>query len=210
MLLLTLLVTLPIRLSHTLTWSTSKLSPKQTTFYCTSLRHTEPSHRQRRKCHFCLEKITTGQFMVFKQPCCKHHTHTECFKTWTSHTESTVRCTHCRTTYQYEDKCFLCLQEYTKKLNCTICCHTKVTRNAQQISQLCSHSYPLTTRWNAGNSLIVTNSGYIYDEHCQTVYSNGSILKQFYLKRLLTLNSYINCSLFISNSCNCTNNCLLL
>ena len=55
------------------------------------------------------------------------HSH-KCFKTWASasHTKSTVRCAYCRTLYQYEDTCFLCLQEYTKKLSCTTCCHTKV------------------------------------------------------------------------------------
>ena len=83
---------------------------------------------EQQECHFCLETITKGQFMAFKLPCCRHLTHTECFKTWASASqkESTIRCTYCRTTYQYEDTCFLCLQEYTKKLNCTMCCHTKV------------------------------------------------------------------------------------
>ena len=88
-----------------------------------------PAAEKEEECHFCFEKITKGQFMVFKLPCCGHNTHTaECFKTWTSgpHAESTVRGAHCRTTYQYEDTCFLCLQEYTEKLCCTTCCHTKV------------------------------------------------------------------------------------
>ena len=80
------------------------------------------------ECHFCLETITKGQFMIFTLPCCGHYTHTECFKTWASHshTESTVRCAYCRTIYRYEDTCFLCLQEHTEKLNCTTCCHAKV------------------------------------------------------------------------------------
>ena len=43
-------------------------------------------------------------------------------KTRVSHAESTVRCAYCRTTYPY----FPCLQEYTRKLNCTNCCHEKV------------------------------------------------------------------------------------
>ena len=68
--------------------------------------------------NFCLETITKGQFMVFKLPCCGRYSHTECFKTWVSasRSESTVRCVYCRTVYQYEDTCFLCLQEYTEKL----------------------------------------------------------------------------------------------
>ena len=77
-------------------------------------------------CYFCLETIAKGQFLVFKLPCCGHYTHPECFRTWASHTESTVHCVYCRTIYQYEDTCFLCLQEYTEKLSCTTCCHTKV------------------------------------------------------------------------------------
>ena len=58
---------------------------------------------EQEECHFCLETITKGQFMVFKLPCCGHHAHTECFKTWASHshTESTVRCAYCRTTYRF-------------------------------------------------------------------------------------------------------------
>ena len=75
-----------------------------------------PPAEQEEECHFCLETITKGQFMVFKLPCCGHH----------AHTESTVRCAYCRTTYPYEDTCFLCLEKYTEKLNCTMCCHTKV------------------------------------------------------------------------------------
>ena len=93
---------------------------------------------KKEECHFCLEKITKGQFLVFKLPCCEHYTHTECFKTWAllSHTESTVRCTYCRTTYQNEDTCFLCLQEYTKKL-----VQCAPTQTFTQTSQLYSHSY---------------------------------------------------------------------
>ena len=66
--------------------------------------------------------------LVFKLPCCNHYVNTECFKTWAfaSQKEPIVRCAYCTTTYPYEDACFLCLQEYTKKLNCTRCCHTKV------------------------------------------------------------------------------------
>ena len=36
---------------------------------------------------------------------------------------------------------------------------TKFTQNAQQTSQIYSHSWPTITRWNADNSLIVINSG---------------------------------------------------
>ena len=39
---------------------------------------------EQEECHFCLETITKGQFIIFKLPCCGHHTHTECFKTWAS------------------------------------------------------------------------------------------------------------------------------
>ena len=57
-----------------------------------------PPAEEEEECHFCLEKITKGQFLVLKLPCCGHYTHTECFKTWasTSHTESTVRWEYCR------------------------------------------------------------------------------------------------------------------
>ena len=83
---------------------------------------------EQEECHFCLETITKGQFMIFRLPCCGHYTHTECFRTWASHshTESTVRCAYCRIIYQYEDTCSLCLQKYTEKLNCTTYCHAKV------------------------------------------------------------------------------------
>ena len=89
---------------------------------------------------------------------------TLCFKTWASHAESTVRCAYCRTTYPYEDACFLCLQAYTEKLNYTTCCAMrKLSQNAPQPSQLYSHSYPTITHWNnADSSFIVINSGYMY------------------------------------------------
>ena len=102
-----------------------------------------PPAEQEEECHFCIETITKGQFMVFKLPCCGHHTHTECFKTWASASqkESTVRCAYCRTTYQCEDTCFLCLQEYTPKNSTAQCAATqKFTRNAQQTSQSYSRS----------------------------------------------------------------------
>ena len=74
-----------------------------------------PPAEQEEECHFCLETITKGQFMVFKLPCCGHLAQTECLKTWasTSQKESIVRCAYCRTTYTYEDTRFLCLQERT-------------------------------------------------------------------------------------------------
>ena len=84
------------------------------------------SSRRKRSVTFVWKKITKGQFLVFKVPCCGHYTYTDCFKTWASHTKSTVHCAYCRTIYQYEDTCFLCLQEHTEKLSCTMCCHTKV------------------------------------------------------------------------------------
>ena len=98
-----------------------------------------PAEKEER--HFCLEKITKKQFLVFELPCCGHYTHTECFKTWASasHTKPTVHCTYCRTIYQCQDTCFFCLQEYTEKLSCTMCCHTKVQKfiqNAQKTAQL--------------------------------------------------------------------------
>ena len=63
------------------------------------------------------------------------HSH-RMFQDWAllSHTESTVRCAYCKTTYPYEDTCFLCLQEYAEILNCTTCCHTKV--HSEFISEL--------------------------------------------------------------------------
>ena len=79
-----------------------------------------PPAEQEETCHFCFETITKGQFMVLNVPCSGHLVHTICFKTWasTSHKESVVHCVYCRTTYPYEDTCFLCLQEYSEKLNC--------------------------------------------------------------------------------------------
>ena len=87
-----------------------------------------PPAEQEETCHFCFETITKGQFMILKLPCCGHLVHTTCFKTWasTSHKESIVHCAYCRTAYPYEDTCFLCPQEYTEKLNCRMCCHTKL------------------------------------------------------------------------------------
>ena len=41
-----------------------------------------PPGQKEEECHFCMEKITKGQCLVFKLPCCGHYTHTECFKTW--------------------------------------------------------------------------------------------------------------------------------
>ena len=43
-----------------------------------------PPAEQEETCHFCFETITKGQFMVLKLPCCRHLTHTGCFKTWAS------------------------------------------------------------------------------------------------------------------------------
>ena len=67
----------------------------------TAFRNTISSRRKEEECHSCMEKITKGQFLVFKLPCCGHYSHTECFKTWASvsHKESTVRCAYCRTIY---------------------------------------------------------------------------------------------------------------
>ena len=81
-----------------------------------------PLAKKEEECHFFLETITKEKFLVLNLP----FRHIECFKTWASHTESTVRCAYCRTTYPYEDACFLCLQEYTEKLNCTTFCHAKI------------------------------------------------------------------------------------
>ena len=108
-----------------------------------------PPAKKEEECHFCLEKITKGQFLVLKLPCCGHYPYTECFKTWASlsHKESAVCCTYCRTTYPYEDTCFLCLQEYTEKLNCTMCCHTKVhtecTADLPNLLSLLTYDYSL-------------------------------------------------------------------
>ena len=87
-----------------------------------------PPAEQEKTCHFCFETITKGQFLVLKLPCCGHLAHTCCFKTWasTSNKEYVVHCAYCRTAYPYEDTCFLCLQEYSEKLNCATCCHTKL------------------------------------------------------------------------------------
>ena len=82
-----------------------------------------PPAEQEEECHFCLEsrnhhKRTIYDIQTAVLRTAGHHTRTECFKTWASHshTESTVRCAYCTTIYQYEDTCFLCLQEYTEKL----------------------------------------------------------------------------------------------
>ena len=94
------------------------------------------------ECHFCMEKITKEQFLVFKLPCCGHYSHTECFKTLASlsHKESTVRCA---TVEQYT---------HTKMCASSVCKNTpknsivrravtqKFTQNAQQTSQCYSRS----------------------------------------------------------------------
>ena len=75
------------------------------------------------------KKITKGQFLVFKPACCEHYSHTECFKTWasTSYTESTVRFAYIVEHYvNTKNLARFCIQEHSKKLNCTNCCHTKV------------------------------------------------------------------------------------
>ena len=106
------------------------------------------SRRKRKRVSLLPGTITKGQFLVFKLPCCGHYTHTECFRTWASlsHTESTVRCAYCKTTYPYEDTCFLCLQEYAEVLNCTTCCHTKVrsefTSELAALLSLLSYDHP--------------------------------------------------------------------
>ena len=74
--------------------------------------------------HFCLEKITKGQFCILKLPCCGHQVHTECFKTWAISPQSRVRCAYCRTRHVYKDKCFLCLDKINyQKTSYTNCCH---------------------------------------------------------------------------------------
>ena len=111
-----------------------------------------PPGEQEETCHFCFETITKGQFLVLKLPCCGHHVHTTCFKTWasTSHKESIVHCAYCRTAYPYEDTCFLCLQEYTENLNCTRCCHTKLhtecIEDLTALLQLLSYQHTLECR----------------------------------------------------------------
>ena len=94
------------------------------------------------ECHFCMEKITKEQFLVFRLLCCGHYSHRECFKTWVSlsHKESTVRCA---TVEQYT---------HTKTCASSVCKNTpknsivwravtqKFTQNAQQTSQCYSRS----------------------------------------------------------------------
>ena len=113
-----------------------------------------PPAEQEETCHFCFETITKGQFMVLKLPCCGHLTHAGCFKTWasTSEKDSVVHCAYCRTVYPYEDTCFLCLQEYTEKLNCTKCCHTKSPRRMHRRS----HSPALTPNLRAHAAMWTT------------------------------------------------------
>ena len=80
-------------------------------------------------CHICLEKITKKQPFVIELPCCGHHTHTDCFRTWalSSLNATKIRCAYCRTEYEYKDRCFLCLKKIEDKdTKCTSCCHSKV------------------------------------------------------------------------------------
>ena len=137
---------------------------------------------------------------MFKLPCCGHYAHTECFKTWASlsRKESTVRCAYCRTIYPYEDTCFLCLQEYTEKLICTACCHTKVHTECSTAvlteEQEAAWRSRVTLKVLTGKALI------------QSLPKNKSLqceIEQFIrtvLFKTFTLNRYINCSLFISNN----------
>ena len=92
---------------------------------------------QNEDCHVCLEKINIKQLYVVKLPCCGHLAHSECFKTWalSSLNTSELRCAYCRTTYPYEDKCFLCLNNLKDKdTKCTSCCQSRV--HAECVNEL--------------------------------------------------------------------------
>ena len=90
------------------------------------------------ECHFCLEKITKGQFCILKLPCCGHQVHTDCFKIWATSPQPKVRCAYCRTKYIYEDNCFLCLNKISdEKISYTNCCHSKIhTKCATELTEL--------------------------------------------------------------------------
>ena len=104
-----------------------------------------PPAKKEKDSHICMDKITKGQFLVFQLPCCGHYVPTECFKIWasTSHTESTdQQCaapiveqdinakTHASFAYKNTPRNSIVQRAATQKF----------TRNAQQTSQLYSHS----------------------------------------------------------------------
>ena len=74
-------------------------------------------------CRFCLS-ITGTQ--AIKLPCCGHHAHIECFRTWalSSLNVTSIRCAYCRAVYNYSGICFLCLKkvEDHHKVKYTTCC----------------------------------------------------------------------------------------
>ena len=81
------------------------------------------------ECLICLEKFHEKTALIIETPCCGHVTHTGCFQTWaeSSLNASKIRCAYCRSAYDLEEICFLCikdLKDADKK--CTSCCHSKV------------------------------------------------------------------------------------
>ena len=86
------------------------------------------------ECHFFLETITKEQFLVLILPSCGHFRHTECFKTWASHTESTVRCAYV-------------LQNNIPVRRCVLPLLTRVHRQTQLYNVLpCENSHRMHNR----------------------------------------------------------------
>ena len=84
---------------------------------------------QEEDCHFCLEKITKRQLFVIKLPCCGHHAHTDCFRTWalSSLNTTNIRSAYCRAVFDYDNRCFLRLDKpEDQDVKCNSCCHSKV------------------------------------------------------------------------------------
>ena len=81
------------------------------------------------ECHICLEKFTNKTAFIIETPCCAHLAHTECFQTWAESplNESKIRCAYCRSAYDLEEICFLCIKDLKDAdTKCTNCCHSKV------------------------------------------------------------------------------------
>ena len=91
-----------------------------------------PENHEEKECHFCFENVEKGELLTMTTECCKQSAHCKCVKTWAAlsslGTEETIQCAYCRTLFQHEEVCFLCLEkkkndeEFIK----TTCCQTTV------------------------------------------------------------------------------------
>ena len=99
-----------------------------------------PPAEKEEECHFCVEKITKGQFLVFKLPCCGHtqnvsrHRHRYLTKNQPYAVPTVEQYTHTKT-------CASSVCKNTPKNSIVLRAVTqKFTQNAQQTLQLYSRS----------------------------------------------------------------------